>query len=713
MAQPPAPLTGSSAAPQAGGAAGFVNALLKRTDMLLAVGLIGILSVLILPMPPWLLDVGLALSFSLSVLVLMVALFIERPLDFSSFPTLLLITTMLRLALNMASTRLILGHGHEGTAAAGHVIEAFGKFLMQGNTVIGIIVFIILVIVNFVVITKGSGRIAEVSARFSLDSMPGKQMAIDADLSAGLINEDEARRRRKDLEAETTFFGSMDGAAKFVRGDAVAGLLITVINVIGGIIIGTVMMDMELKEAGYTFTFLTIGDGLVSQIPALIVSVAAGILVTKSGDRGSADKALVKQLGGYPGALGLAAGLMAAFALMPGIPFLPFFTMAAIAGTGAWMTARENKRLAAVSAAEKAAPEAQQQAAQAAAAAEEPIANVLRIDAIRLELGYGLLPLIRGERGAALPEQIKALRRQLAGEIGFVVPSVRIQDNMQLQADSYSIRIKEIETGKGQVKSDKLLVMNPQGGEIQMKGEPTVEPTFGLPAQWIADAQREEANFKGYTVVEPATVLMTHLTEIIKDNMADLLSYAETQKLLDQLGEEHKKLVADVVPDQISVGGLQRVLQSLLRERVSIRDLPTILEGVAEAAGQTRNLVLMTEHVRMRLSRYISEGAMGDDGMIKLVTLSPEWEQAFADALVGQGDDKHLAIAPSKLQQFMTKVRTTFERHAAMGEFPALLVSPRLRPYVRSLIERFRPATTILSQNEIHPKARIKTVGQL
>jgi flagellar biosynthesis protein FlhA len=711
MAPPPATTPPATTAQPGGGGMAFLNAILKRTDMLLALGLIGILSVLILPMPPWLLDIGLALSFSLSVLVLMVALFIERPLDFSSFPTLLLITTMLRLALNMASTRLILGHGHEGTDAAGHVIEAFGNFLMQGNTVIGIIVFIILVIVNFVVITKGSGRIAEVSARFSLDSMPGKQMAIDADLSAGLINEDEARRRRKDLEAETTFFGSMDGAAKFVRGDAVAGLLITVINVIGGIIIGTVMMDMELKEAGYTYTFLTIGDGLVAQIPALIVSVAAGILVTKSGDRGSADKALVKQLGGYPGALGLAAGLMGAFALLPGIPFMPFFAMAAIAGTGAWATSRQNKRLAAAVAAEKL-PTPQQKADQQAAA-EEPIANVLRIDAVRLELGYGLLPLIRGERGAALPEQIKALRRQLAGEIGFVVPSVRIQDNMQLQADTYSIRIKEIETGKGQVKSDKLLVMNPQGADIQMKGEPTVEPTFGLPAQWITDSQREEANFKGYTVVEPATVLMTHLTEIIKDNMADLLSYAETQKLLDQLGEEHKKLVADVVPDQISVGGLQRVLQSLLRERVSIRDLPTILEGVAEAGAQSRNLVLITEHVRMRLARYISEGAMGDDGTIRLVTLSPEWEQAFNDALVGQGEDKHLAIAPSKLQQFMAKVRTTFERHAAMGEFPVLLTSPGLRPYVRSLIERFRPSTPVLSQNEIHPKARIKTVGQL
>lgn len=690
----------------------FLNAILKRTDMLLALGLIGILSVLILPMPPWLLDIGLALSFSLSVLVLMVALFIEKPLDFSSFPTLLLITTMLRLALNMASTRLILGHGHEGTDAAGHVIEAFGNFLMQGNTVIGVIVFCILVIVNFVVITKGSGRIAEVSARFSLDSMPGKQMAIDADLSAGLISEDDARRRRKELEAETTFFGSMDGAAKFVRGDAVAGLLITVINVIGGIIIGTVMMDMPLKEAGYTFTFLTIGDGLVSQIPALIVSVAAGILVTKSGDRGSADKALVRQLGGYPGALGLSAGLMGVFALMPGIPFIPFFGIAAIVGTGAWVTGKENKRLAAAVTAEKAATTPQQQAARQAAA-EEPIANVLRIDAIRLELGYGLLPLIRGERSAALPEQIKALRRQLASEIGFVVPSVRIQDNMQLQADTYSIKIKEIETGRGQVKSDKLLVMNPQGAEIQMKGEPTVEPTFGLPAQWIPDNQREEANFKGYTVVEPATVLITHLTEIIKDNMADLLSYAETQKLLDQLGEEHKKLISDVVPDQISVGGLQRVLQALLRERVSIRDLPTILEGVAEATAQTRNLTLITEQVRMRLARSISEAAAGEDGLIRLVTLSPEWEQAFSEALVGQGDDKHLALAPSRLQQFMTKVRTTFERHAAIGEFPVLLTPPGLRPYVRALIERFRPSTTVLSQNEIHAKARIKTVGQV
>lgn len=699
----------ASPSPSSAGMA-FAGKWARRTDILFGLGVMAVMAVLILPMPSWFLDMGLALSFSLAVLILMVALFIEKPLDFSSFPTILLVTTMLRLALNVASTRLILSEGYKGTDAAGHVIQAFGNFLMQGNTVIGIIVFSILLIVNFMVITKGSGRIAEVGARFSLDAMPGKQMAIDADLSAGLINEDEARRRRKELEDESSFFGSMDGAAKFVRGDAIAGLLITLINLVGGIIIGIVFMDLEMAEAGRTYTFLTIGDGLVTQIPALMISVGAGLLVTKSGDRGSTDKAVIKQLGNYPSALGLAAFLMAAFAMLPGIPKVPFLLLAALAAGGAWATVRAAKKAAAT-----AVVQSEQAAAvqQQAAAADEPISNVLKIDAIRLELGYGLLPLIKGERSAALPEQIKALRRQLASEIGFVVPSVRIQDNLQLQADTYCIRIKEIETGRGIIKSDKLLVMNPAGGELEIKGEPTVEPTFGLPAMWIPDAMREEAGFKGYTVVEPATVLMTHLTEIIKDNMADLLSYAETQKLLDQVGEDNKKLVSDVIPDQMNIGGLQRVLQALLRERVSIRDLPTILEGIAEATGQTRNLTTITEHVRMRLSRYISESVVDEDGVIKMLTLSGEWEQTFNDALVGQGDDRHLALPPSKLQQFMTKLRQTFDRHGAIGEFPVLLTSPTLRPYVRSLVERFRPATTVLSQNEIHAKAKLKTVGQI
>ena len=704
----------ADAAPQAAAAAGTspaalfarLSVVLRRGEIALALGVICILAVLILPMPPWLLDISLALSITVSVLVLMTALFIERPLDFSTFPTVLLITTMLRLSLNLASTRLILANGHEGTAAAGHVIEAFGGFVMSGNFVIGLIVFGILVLVNFVVITKGSGRIAEVSARFSLDAMPGKQMAIDADLSAGLIDESEARARRKALEDESTFFGAMDGAAKFVRGDAIAGLVITLINIVGGIIIGVAQQDMTLAAASHTYTMLTVGDGLVTQVPALIVSVAAGLLVSKAGVTGSADKALFAQLSSYPSALGLSSFLMGALALLPGIPMLPFLALAGVTGTGAWLVSTGQVKI------------RRQAAAKADSAAktpvlEEPIATALQIDNVRLELGYGLLSLINNERGQRLTDQIKSLRRQIAAELGFVLPAVRIQDNLQLPANAYAVRIKEIEAGRGELRPSSILVMDPRGEKISLAGEETTEPTFGLPAMWVDPNAREEALFRGYTVVDPATVITTHLTEIVKDNMAELLSHAETQKLLDELGKEHQKLVADAIPSQISIGAVQRVLQNLLGERVSIRDLPGILEGIVEACGYTRNITAITEHVRARLARQISDAAADAAGVVPLVTLSPEWEQSFAEALSGDGDDRRLAMAPTRLQQFIAAVRQTFERHAMMGETPVLLTSPTIRPYVRSIVERFRAVTTVMSQNEIHPRARIKTLGQI
>ena len=680
---------------------------LKRGDIALALGVVCILVVLILPMPAWLLDVALALSMTLSVLILMTALFISRPLDFSSFPTVLLIATMLRLSLNLASTRLILANGHEGTSAAGKVIEAFGGFVMSGNFVIGIIVFSILVIVNFIVITKGSGRIAEVSARFSLDAMPGKQMAIDADLSAGLIDEQAARDRRKTLEDESNFFGSMDGAAKFVRGDAIAGLLITFINVIGGIIIGVAQMDLSFGEAAEAYTMLTVGDGLVSQIPAIIVSTAAGILVSQTTQTGSADQAVFGQLGGYPRALGLSSFLMVALALLPGIPAVPFLMIAAITGGLAWKSNRQ------IDSAKEEAEVAKQAEAQAAPVAEDPIANSLQIDNLRLELGYGLLPLINGQGGQRLTDQIKALRRQMAQDLGFILPSVRIQDNLQLPPNNYVIRVKEIEAGGGELRPNMLLIMDPRGETITLPGEDTIEPTFGLPAKWVDEASREEALFRGYTVVDPPTVVTTHLTEVVKDNVAELMSYAETQKLLDELDQDQQKLIADLIPAQISVGGVQRVLQNLLNERVSIRDLPTILEGVSEACGYTRNVTAITEHVRARLARQISNAQINEAGFIPMVTMTPNWEQAFAEAIIGDGEERQLSMAPSKLQEFIGEVRKTFEQHAMMGETPVLMTSPGIRPYVRSIVERFRPSTVVLSQNEVHPRAKIKTLGQL
>ncbi|PWR18388.1 flagellar biosynthesis protein FlhA [Zavarzinia aquatilis] len=699
--------TGGNSGFDAGALLGRLQTALRGGDVLLAIGVIVILTVLIFPMPGWLLDISLALSVTLSVLILMTSLFIEKPLDFSAFPTVLLIATMLRLALNLASTRLILEFGHEGTHAAGDVIAAFGGLIMGGNFLIGVIVFAILVIVNFVVITKGSGRIAEVAARFTLDAMPGKQMAVDADLSSGLIDENEARKRRTELEQESTFFGAMDGAAKFVRGDAVAGLLITAINLIGGIVIGTMQEGMSAGDAMRTYSTLTVGDGLVSQFPALIVSTAAGLMVTKGGTRGTADKALFGQLGGSARAMGMAAALAFVLALLPGMPALPFLILAAGAGYAAYRIERKQTQDAETSAAVAVAEQ------KRAVPAEEPISSALAIDSVRLELGYGLIPLINDAPGTRITDQIKALRRQIAAEMGFVMPAVRILDNVQLASNTYVLRLKEMEAGRGDIRPHMLLVMDPRGEPVSLPGEPTVEPTFGLTAAWIDTSLREEAQFRGLTVVDPATVITTHLTEVIKDNMAELLSYAETQKLLDELPKPQQKLVSDLIPGRFTVAGVQRVLQQLLSERISVRDLPTILEGVGEAVGYSQNVMTITEHVRSRLARQISFANTGPGGYIPLLPLSADWEQAFAEALVGPGEEKQLTLAPSRLQQFIQSVKSSLDRLGADGELPVLLTSPGIRPYVRSIVERFRPQTVVMSQNEIHPRARVRTLGQI
>jgi flagellar biosynthesis protein FlhA len=684
----------------------MMSRFFKRGEVWLGIGLMTILTFLVLPIPSFVVDFGLAISITFAVTILMTVLFIARPLEFSSFPTVLLIATLLRLSLNLGTTRLVLTRGNEGTDAAGHVVQSFASLVMGGDFIIGVIVFAILTIVNFVVITKGSGRIAEVAARFTLDAMPGKQMAIDADLSSGLINEDQARARRKDLEDESNFFGSMDGAAKFVRGDAVAGLVITFINGIGGIIIGTFRHGMPVLQAADTYVRLTVGDGLVTQIPALLVSVAAGMLVSKTANTGTTDKALFNQLGGYPGALGLSSTLLFILAIVPGMPFVPFAALGGISGYAAYALGRIHQE-------RRSSKEASETAAKPAAVSEEPISRSLSIDLIRLELGYALLNLINSEAGQRLTDQIKGLRRQLASDMGFIMPAVRIQDNLQLPPNTYVIRIKEIEAGRGELRPGMLMVMDPRGQAIALPGETTTEPTFGLSAIWVDPTYREEALFKGYTVVDPPTVITTHLTELVKDNMSELLSYSETQKLLDELSKDQQKLVADVIPTQVTVSGLQRVLQHLLAERISIRDLPTILEGISEATTITRNLSAISEHVRARLGRQISDANTNEMGYIPLITLSPEWEQAFAEAVTGEGEEKHLAMPPSKLQQFINSVRQTYDRNAQMGESPILLTSPGIRSYVRSVIERFRPATTVLSQNEIYPKAKIKTLGQI
>jgi flagellar biosynthesis protein FlhA len=710
----PAPAAGpASAAAQGAGIGGFklpawgdIGAFMKRGDIALAVGVLTILVVLILPLPPVLLDLSLAISITLAVLILMTALFIHTPLEFSAFPTVLLIATMLRLALNLASTRLILAHGHEGSSAAGHVIEAFGNFVMSGSFVIGLIVFGILVIVNFVVITKGSGRIAEVAARFHLDAMPGKQMAIDADLSAGLIDEKEARRRRTELEDESGFFGAMVGASKFVRGDAIAGLLVVFINIIGGMIIGIAQQGMSFSDAAHAYTLLTVGDGLVTQVPALIVSTAAGLLVSKAGISGAADKALMAQLSGYPKALGMSGAVMLFMALLPGIPMLPFLLLGG--GAGALAYVMENRQKLAV------AVEAKKAEAAKAQPAEEPIAAALKIDDLKIELGYALLPMVNAPDGAdRLTEQIKALRRSLAIEMGFVMPAVRILDNVQLEANSYVIKIKEVEAGVGQVWPGQYMVMDPTGAQVKLPGVHTTEPTFGLPATWVDVAQKEEATMKGYTVVDAATVLSTHLTELLKSNTAELLSYAEVTKLIKELPKEQGEIIKDIVPAQISISGIQRVLQLLLNERVSIRDLATILEGIADALAFTRNLVGIAEHVRVRLARQICAQHLTPAGYLPLIAMSAKWEQNFAESIVGEGEDKSLAMQPSRLSEFITLVRERFEDAAREGEAPVLVTSAAIRPFVRGIVERFRAQTSVLSQSEIHPRVRLKTIGSI
>lgn len=679
---------------------GFV----MRGEIALAIGVLGILAIMLVPLPPFLLDMLLAVSIILSILVLMTALMIKKPLEFTAFPSVLLLATLLRLALNIASTRLILSNGQNGEHAAGEVIAAFAQFVMSGEFVIGVIVFAILVIVNFVVITRGSTRIAEVAARFTLDAMPGKQMAIDADLSAGLINEQQARERRKALEDESSFFGAMDGASKFVRGDAIAGLLIVFINIIGGIIIGVMSHGMDFAEAGRTYTLLTVGDGLVTQIPALIISVAAGLLVTKAGIDGAADKALAKQLASYPVALGVVAACAFGVAILPGMPKIPFLILAGAAGLLAWRLRQANRATLAATQAAAAAP---------AAPADETPAASLAMDDVRIELGFSLLPLINDVQGRRLTDQIKALRKTLAQEFGFVMPSVRILDNVQITSDCYQIRVREMEAGEGKLKIGALLAMDPAGAGVAIPGEAVKEPAFGLDAVWIDERAREEASFRGYTVVDPATVLATHLTEVIKEHMSDLLTFSEVKKLIKDLPKDTQTLLDEVAPAHISWSGVQRVLQNLLKERVSIRDLSAIVEAIAEAAPAMHDLVLITEHVRGRLARQICYQHRNAEGALPIITLSPAWDQAFAESLIGDGQHRQLALAPSKLHDFVADVRAAFEKAAQMGETPVMLTSPSIRPFVRSLIERFRPSTIVLSQAEVHAKVRLKAMGQI
>lgn len=670
-------------------------------------GVMGIVALLFIPLPAVFLDIMFTISIAIAILVMLNVLMTEKAMSFNSFPTILLVTTLLRLALNVASTRLILTDGHTGTAAAGQIIEAFGQIIMSGEFLVGIMIFIIYMVFNFVVITKGATRIAEVAARFSLDSLPGKQMAIDADLNAGLIDEHEARDRRQELEYETSFYGAMDGASKFVRGDAIAGLIITGINIIAGVAAGMAIHDMGFAESADRYILLTVGDGLVAMVPALIISLSAGFLISKARHAQASGTLLFKQFAQYPKALYMLAGMMLLLGVLPGIPMLPFWALALLAGGLGYLAQSL------ISQTEQDVVDEQQQKAEDEAPKEEPMSSILQIDTLRLQLGYGLLGLIDESKGGRLTEQIKAMRRQLAKEIGFVVPSIRIQDNMQLDSGGYSISIKDVPVGEGSLRPGQLLAMDATGQAPPIEGEETTEPTFGLPARWIDDKNREEASFNGYTVVDCSTVIVTHLTEIIKDNLSELLTRQEVQKLVDELPQAQKQVVKEIVPEQVNYGLLQKVLQNLLAERISIRDLTTIIESISDAITVTKSVQHITELVRARLSRQITASHMGSDGHVQIVTLSNNWEREISNSLVESGEEKQLTMEPSKVQTFLSTVKDSIEKNMAAGGQPVLLTSPGNRPYVRSLIERSMPSVPVLSQQELHPKIKIKTVGSV
>jgi flagellar biosynthesis protein FlhA len=677
-------------------------------DVGFAIGIVFILTVLFLPLPAVLIDIGLAFSIALAVLILMVALWIQKPLDFSAFPTVLLIATMLRLSLNIATTRLILSEGNQGYAAAGHVIAGFSNFVMSGDFVIGTIVFVILITINFLVITKGATRIAEVGARFTLDAIPGKQMAIDADLSAGIIDEKEAMRRRRELEEESAFFGSMDGASKFVRGDAIAGLIITAVNVFGGIVIGVTRHDMSLGAAADVFTKLSVGDGLVTQIPALIISLAAGLLVSKGGTRGSAEKAILAQLGNYPRALSVAALVMFVLAMAPGLPLLPF---ALLGATMAFVAYAIPKRRAEVRAAEEA------RALQAKQLAEEEARHSIKeqLRAIEIELCLGkqlsgaLLPA-HGE----LAQRVGKMRRMFARQYGFVVPEIKLSDDLSIPPKTYQIKIHGNVIATDELRLGDVLVITGEGPRPDVPCDDAREPAFGMKAVWVSEAFVSTLERDGFTPVDNMSVLLTHVREVIRNNLAQLLSYRDMRGLIDRLEPEYRRLLDEMIPSQISYSGLQAVLKLLLAERISIRNLHLILEAIAEVAPHVRRAEQLAEHVRMRMAQQIC-GDLLDGGVLKVVRLGNRWELAFHQALKrdAKGDVIEFDIDPRLIEQFGAEATKVIRAQMDQGHQFVLVVAPDARPYVRMVTERLFATLPVLSHMEIARGVTIKSLGSI
>jgi flagellar biosynthesis protein FlhA len=682
-----------------------LDTLSSNTDIMVAAGIISVLLVMILPLPSRLLDLLLAFNITLSLVALLVAVYTLHPLEFAIFPSLLLILTLYRLSLNVASTRLILLYGNQGPGAAGEVIRAFGNFVVGGNFLVGIIVFSILVLINFVVITRGAGRIAEVAARFTLDAMPGKQMAIDADLNAGMINEQEARKRREAIQREADFYGSMDGASKFVRGDAVAGIIITLVNVLGGIVVGILQQGMPIRAALQSYTILTVGDGLVSQLPALIVSTAAGMMVTKVATDVNLGEQIKTQFLIHPRALGTTAGILLLLGVIPGLPQLPLLTLAVLSGATAYYIKHVRQRQQAIT-------ESATQAAAPAPAAGDTFEALAPIDLLEMEVGYGLIPLVDAERHGELLERIKAVRRQLAQELGVIVPPLRIRDNLQLKPGEYAILIKGIQVAKGELMLGHSLAMHPGKEPEGGIGIPTTEPAFGLPAYWISDKEKEQAQFAGYTIVDLSTVMITHLTEVIKAHIHELLSREEVQKLLKRFAEDYPKVVEELVPNQLTLGVIQKVLQNLLREQISIRDLLTILETLADYAPMTKDPLVLTEYVRQGLARSITQKWQTPEGELPAMLLSFELEEALTKALQHTEHGSYLVLDPKVSQRLLAELTKAVEKWSlTQYQAPILLTSPLLRPHLRRLTESFLPQLVVLSQSDIVPNVPIKNLG--
>ncbi|MEH2488306.1 flagellar biosynthesis protein FlhA [Bradyrhizobium rifense] len=687
-------------------AASLPNARRLGADAFFAGGIVAMLTILFLPIPPILIDLGLAFSIALSALILMVALWIQRPLDFSAFPTVLLIATILRLALNVATTRLILSRGGEGEEAAGHVVAGFSKFVMGGDFVIGLIIFAILVTVNFVVITKGATRIAEVGARFTLDAIPGKQMAIDADLSAGLIDDKEAQRRRRELEEESSFFGAMDGASKFVRGDAIAGLIITAINIFGGIIIGVTHHGLTLSRAADVYTKLSVGDGLVTQMPALIVSLSAGLLVSKGGTRGSAEQAVLRQLGGYPRAVSAASLMMFVLGLMPGLPMAPFVLLGGVMAFVGYSLPRRQAAAQQKEAARKAEERAQSDA-------KESVKESLKTAEIELSLGSHLSVHLLSSRNE-LAHRVSKIRKKFAKQYGFVIPEIKLSDNLSIDPKSYQIRIHDTRVAHGELRIGEVMVLVDKDGKPDVPGDEVIEPAFGMKALWVTEAFTDEVRRQGCKPVDNLSVLLTHLSEVLRANLSQLLSYKDMRGLLDRLEPEYKRLVDDLCPSQISYSGLLAILKILLGERVSIRNLHLILEAVAEIAPHVRRSEQVAEHVRMRLAQQIC-GDLSDNGVLNVLRLGNRWDLAFHQSLKrdGKGDVVEFDADPRLIEQFATEASASIRKFTEDGTSVVLAVTPEARPYVRMILERVFPTLPILSHVEVARSAEIRALGAI